>query len=127
MTYLLDTQVFLWWDSDSPRLGPRAREILSDPTQAIYVSAVSVWEISIKASLGKLAYSGSPTEAISQNQFRSLSIVSRDAEAVIGLPPIHKDPFDRLLIAQARRRGLTLITSDHEIVRYTLSYVAAEA
>ncbi len=111
----------------SPRLGPRAREILSDPTQAIYVSAVSVWEISIKASLGKLAYSGSPTEAISQNQFRSLSIVSRDAEAVIGLPPIHKDPFDRLLIAQARRRALTLITSDHEIVRYNLSYLPAEA
>lgn len=127
MTYLLDTQVFLWWDCDSPRLGLRAKEILSDPAQTIYVSAVSVWEISIKAALGKLAYSGSPTAAIAQNQFRALSIVSRDAEAVLGLPPIHKDPFDRLLIAQARRRGLTLITSDHQIVRYGLSCVLAEA
>ncbi|WP_232302557.1 type II toxin-antitoxin system VapC family toxin, partial [Elstera litoralis] len=63
MTYLLDTQVFLWWDSESPRLGLRAREILSDPAETIYVSAVSVWEIAIKASLGKLAYSGSPTAA----------------------------------------------------------------
>ncbi|KJV08380.1 hypothetical protein VZ95_18185, partial [Elstera litoralis] len=65
--------------------------------------------------------------AIAQNQFRSLSIVSRDAEAVPDLPPIHKDPFDRLLIAQARRRGLTLITSDHQISHYNLSYLPAEA
>ncbi len=127
MTYLLDTQAFLWWDSDSPRLGSEARAVLSDPTQTIYVSAVSVWEIAIKSSLGKLSFTGSPTDAIGRNEFRTLSVGPRDAEAILSLPLIHKDPFDRLLVVQAQRRGLRLITSDGHIPQYGVQCLSAEA
>jgi PIN domain nuclease of toxin-antitoxin system len=118
MDLLLDTHVFLWWDSDLPRLGTIARSAIRDPSNTVFVSAVSVWEIAIKRRLGRLPFEGSPTANIARNGFIPLAISPEHAERVGDLPLFHSDPFDRLLIAQAQLSGMTLVTVDQKIRRY---------
>jgi PIN domain nuclease of toxin-antitoxin system len=108
---LLDTHTFLWWLADRP-ITKEARESIADPTTFVAVSAASIWEATIKASIGKLRVPGSLVEAVTDSGFAALPI-SLDHAAVAGaLPPHHRDPFDRMLVAQAVAEGLTIVTRD---------------
>lgn len=121
MDLLLDTHIFLWWDSDRPELGPSARSAIRDPANTIFISAVSIWEIAIKRRLGRLPFEGSPTANIARNGFLPLAILPEHAERAGDLPLLHADPFDRLLIAQAQSTGMTLVTVDPHIRRYPVA------
>jgi PIN domain nuclease of toxin-antitoxin system len=112
---LLDTHVFLWWDAESAELTAACRAAIADPSNRVFVSAASVWEIGIKRRAGKLAFSGSAVDAIRRNGFLELPILGRDAEAAAALDWNHADPFDRLLVAQAQLGSLTLATADKTI------------
>jgi PIN domain nuclease of toxin-antitoxin system len=120
MDLLLDTHVFLWWDRSDRRLGASASSEISEPANRIFVSAASVWEIAIKRQLGRLAFNGSPSDAIAKNGFHPLPVSGEHAEAAAILPRIHKDPFDRMLIAQSLARNLVLVTSDDFIRQYAV-------
>lgn len=115
---LLDTHVLLWWLGDSPRLSPLHRELLHDSARRVFVSSITVAEISIKASFGKLDAPRGIIEAITQSGFELLAFTPVHAEELRDLPWVHRDPFDRMLIAQARIEGLTLVTVDEHIARY---------
>jgi PIN domain nuclease of toxin-antitoxin system len=115
---LLDTHVFLWWDSQDKALNADARALIAEPANQVFVSAASIWEIAIKRRLKKLDHRGSPVAAIGANGFHELPILPIDAEAAGGLAWQHNDPFDRMLVAQARRLTLTLITADAAIRAY---------
>ncbi|HTQ79111.1 MAG TPA: type II toxin-antitoxin system VapC family toxin, partial [Thermoanaerobaculia bacterium] len=102
MKLLLDTHAFLWWLADDPKLRAETREAVADPKTVVYVSAASVWEIAVKARLGKLeAGSANLYEEIGANDFLELPISARHAVLAGALPHHHNDPFDRMLIAQA--------------------------
>lgn len=120
MDLLLDTHAFIWWDSDNPSLGRGAAAAIADPGNRIFVSAASVWEIAVKARLGRLVFAGSPSAAIGSNGFTSLPILPEQAEAAADLPDVHQDPFDRILIAQALARRLVLVTADQKIRQYAV-------
>jgi PIN domain nuclease of toxin-antitoxin system len=109
---LLDTHVFLWWNSDPGRVNAATRGLIADPARRVWISAATAWEMAIKRRTGKLAYAGSVAEAITANGFLELPVLVRDAEAAGELDWDHSDPFDRLLVAQARNRDLTLVTAD---------------
>jgi PIN domain nuclease of toxin-antitoxin system len=109
---LLDTHVFLWWDSDHGGLSAETKAQIADAANRVLVSAGSIWEIAIKRRIGKLSFDGSPAAAIAANGFEALPILPVDAEEAGGLDWAHADPFDRLLVAQARRLAATLITAD---------------
>lgn len=115
MNLLLDTQALLWWRDGSRRLGRRARKAIESEAATVSVSAASVWEIAIKSSIGRLRLKD-PLEAwmraLESHGFATLSVTVAHAAAVAGLPQHHGDPFDRLLIAQARLERLTLVTAD---------------
>jgi PIN domain nuclease of toxin-antitoxin system len=112
---LLDTHVFLWWDRRDPLLNPAASGAIEDSRNSVFISAASVWEIAIKRRLGKLTFHGSASAAIGANGFHELPIVPMDAEDAGNLAWQHNDPFDRLLVAQAMRLGLVLLTADQSI------------
>jgi PIN domain nuclease of toxin-antitoxin system len=125
MRLLLDTQVFLWFLDDSARMPAGQRAVLEDPGHAIFVSPVSVWEIAIKASLGRLDIEEQDVARLPQlidaAGFDELPVSARHAAAVHALPPHHRDPFDRLLIAQARAESLTVVTSDPAFRAYEVA------
>ena len=112
MNLLLDTHVFLWWDRQDKALNAEARALIADPANQVFVSAASIWEIAIKRRLKKLDFRGSAVAAIGANGFHELPILPIDAETAGALAWRHNDPFDRMLVAQARRLGLTLVTAD---------------
>ncbi len=115
---LLDTHVFLWWVSDAAQLSPDVFETIADARNPIYISSASIWEIAIKEALGKLRFDADLTTVIEANGFTELKISALCAAEIKALEPIHRDPFDRMLIAQARINDLTLITADRNIARY---------
>ncbi len=115
MDLLLDTHVFLWWDKQDPALHGQAQAIIADAGNRVFVSAASIWEIAIKRRLGKLEFHGSPATAIAASGFHELPILAADAESAGDLSWRHSDPFDRLLVAQARRLTITLVTADMTI------------
>ncbi|WP_158922097.1 type II toxin-antitoxin system VapC family toxin [Acidisphaera sp. S103] len=115
MNLLLDTHVFLWWDRRETTLNADARAAIEDPRNDVFISAASMWEIAIKRRLGKLTFHGSASSAIGANGFHELPIVPIDAEDAGNLAWHHNDPFDRLLVAQAMRLGLVLLTADRSI------------
>ncbi len=129
MTLLLDTHAFLWWLDDNSRLGPTARAVIADPDNTVWVSAASAWEIAIKTGLGRLEMSEPPEEVlpreIERGGFRSLAISVEHALAVRTLPPHHRDPFDRLLIAQAKVEDLRLVTADRSFADYDVDLIVA--
>lgn len=119
MTLLLDTQLFLWVTLDSKKLSRTARKLMAD-ADAILISAVSITEAAIKASIGKL--SANPDELVSmiaRSGFRELPLTATHGALLAKLPAIHRDPFDRLLIAQALCEGHKLVTADELLTRYS--------
>ena len=126
MRLLLDTHVWLWWLGDDRRLGRRARQALAHPRNEVYVSAASAWEIAIKTALGKLRLTKADLEAeITANGFRELGVWTRHAICAGGLAPVHEDPFDRMLVAQAQVEDLTVVTGDPMFERYGVSVLEA--
>lgn len=113
MKLLLDSHAFLWWLADDPMLDAGAKQAVADPTSIVHVSAASVWELAIKAALGKLDLGGADlVEEIEENVFVELPMTARHSLAAAALPRHHDDPFDRMLIAQAKLEGLTIVTRD---------------
>ncbi|MEX2445128.1 MAG: type II toxin-antitoxin system VapC family toxin [Alkalispirochaeta sp.] len=118
MNLLLDTHIALWWLADDPSLSKTIRDHLGNTKNVVFVSAATVWEVAIKSSIGKLEIDGSWIEALEADGFQKLPITWSHAETVRGLPMVHRDPFDRMLIAQAMEDRLTLVTADETIPTY---------
>ncbi|MFZ2492288.1 MAG: type II toxin-antitoxin system VapC family toxin [Thermoanaerobaculia bacterium] len=121
MKLLLDTQLLLWAAGQPERLSARARRLLSDRENELLFSAASIWEITIKTSLGRADFRVEPRvlrRALLDNGYVELPITSEHAVSVDTLAPLHKDPFDRLLLAQALVEGITLLTADSQLARY---------
>lgn len=122
MRLLLDTNVLLWWLSDDRRLAKEAREIIANPNNDVLVSAASVWEVAIKAALKRIEIQLDDLEgAIIRSGFQPLPIGLRHAVAVGRLPAVHRDPFDRMLVAQASIEELRVVSHDRVFERYGLS------
>lgn len=121
MKLLLDTHVLLWAAGQPERLSAQATELIQDSGNEPLFSAASLWEIAIKCGLGRPDFRVDPhllRRGLIENGYRELPIDSRHAVAVNDLPPIHKDPFDRMLVAQSRVEGILLLTSDELVARY---------
>ena len=125
MKLLLDTHVLLWWLDDPAKISDTARTAIRGPENAVYVSAVTVWEIVIKKTLGKLDAPDNLDEVLRACQFSPLPIAIEHALAVQGIPLYHHDPFDRMLIAQANVEGLTIATRDSDILQYPVLHLPA--
>lgn len=118
MRLLLDTHAFLWWCADDARLGAVERHAIRDSANEVLLSAVSVWEMAIKQGLGRLRLPEAPSAAVARLGIGRLAVAFEHAEATASLPRLHRDPFDRLLVAQARLESLTLVTQDPAIRSY---------
>jgi PIN domain nuclease of toxin-antitoxin system len=118
---LLDTQILLWAAGQPERLSAAARKLLRDPRNELLFSAASIWEIAIKNTLGREDFRVEPRllrRGLLDNGYVELPVTSQHAVTIDGLPPLHKDPFDRLLLAQALCEGITLVTGDARLARY---------
>jgi PIN domain nuclease of toxin-antitoxin system len=122
MRILLDTHCWLWMQMAPERLAAEVRELLTDPEHQLYLSAASSWEMAVKWALGKLPLPASPVEYVPSRLERQgvegLPVQHRHALQVASLPHHHRDPFDRLLLAQARAERLTFLTADRELAAY---------
>lgn len=118
MNLLLDSHALLWAISAPEKLAPRARESIADPRNAVYFSAASVWELELKASKGKLTLPEAWLAAATASGFVEITITSADAVGAAALPWHHQDPFDRMLVAQAKGRSLHLATRDPFVAAY---------
>lgn len=124
MRLLLDSHALLWWLDDSPRLGSQARATIASAA-SVAVSMASIWEIAIKAGLGKLAVDvGELLDNVGRDGFELLPITAADCLAIARLPRHHGDPFDRMLIVQARARDLTLVSDDLSFAAYHVPITA---
>jgi PIN domain nuclease of toxin-antitoxin system len=127
MRVLLDTHAFLWWINDDPQLSERARAVMSNAANTLYLSAASGWEMAIKSRIGKLDLPKEPAsfivEALHPNRIEPLSISLRHALHTYRLPMLHRDPFDRLLIAQSQLENLPILTVDQAITQYTVDTI----
>ena len=121
MNLLLDTHLLLWAASSPDRLSVKARDLLLDPANQLVFSAASLWEISIKCGFGRTDFNVDPRRLwrmLQVSGYRELPVTSEHGFAVVDLPPLHKDPFDRILIAQARAEDLQLLTVDSTVADY---------
>lgn len=122
MKALLDTHVFLWWITDAPQLPSHVRQLISNGENELFLSAASCWEIAIKAGLGKITLPARPdvyiADQMAENAVQGLPIEASHTFQVFHLPAYHRDPFDRMLIAQARIEDLPIVTSDPFFRRY---------
>ena len=125
MRLLLDSHVVLWSLQSPERLATEALAMITDPVNSVDVSVASLWELSIKQSIGKLTVDGDLREHLSLQSFSELPVLGEHAIAVRDLPPHHRDPFDRLLIAQARYEGLTIVTNDRVFTAYDVPILPA--
>ncbi len=123
MNLLLDTCTLLWWVGSDP-VSAEAAEAIANPDNGVWVSAASIWEISIKQSIGKLEVRGDLDAAVDED-FEPLPINAAHARLAGRLPHHHRDPFDRMLVAQAQAQGLTLVTRDRDIQKYDASFLAS--
>jgi PIN domain nuclease of toxin-antitoxin system len=121
---LLDTHVVLWWLADSDRLGPQTRRAVVEASR-VMVSTVVAWEMEIKRSLGKLDFDDGYPDRIRESGFEQLAITLEHAKAAGPLPLHHRDPFDRMLVAQARVEHLKLVTADPAFAPYGIDLVDA--
>lgn len=122
---LLDTHAFLWWLSDDPSLGADARRMIGEPRNQVLVSAASIWEISIKQAKGMLEAPEDLEALVEDEGFTKLPISLFHGQQAGKLPEIHRDPFDRMLIAQTQAEGLELVTADGIIPQYGVRVVSA--
>lgn len=125
MKLLLDTHTWLWWLSGAEQLDPQAREAIAAPENLVAVSAATIWEVAIKRSRGKLGFEGEPVAAVADGGFEPLAISLAHAAAAGALPRHHRDPFDRMLIAQAQMEGLTVVTRDPSFDAYEVALMGA--
>ena len=123
MNLLLDTHVLIWWD-EGQRLAAPARRAIREADE-VYVSAASAWEVAIKTGLGRLAPRRTVDQAVSESGFLELPVTFRHAVRVAGLPANHRDPFDRLLVAQAAEEGLTVVSRDPIFAAYGVPLIPA--
>lgn len=121
MSLLLDTHVLLWWLADDDSLTTEVKDVI-DTEASVYFSAVTVWEICIKQALGKLDPPGDLLEVLGRSGVAELPVRSTHAVEAGRLPMHHRDPFDRMLVAQARCEGLTLMTRDPQVRRYDVQW-----
>ena len=128
MRILLDTHIFLWWDNDPDQLSVQAKSLCQDPANTLVLSVVSVWEMQIKQQLGKLTLRLSLAELVEDQQkinaIEILPISLAHVLALEALPPHHKDPFDRLLIAQANVEDISLLSVDPVFRQYTVNLLS---
>ena len=125
MNLLLDTHVLLWWLDDDPTLSKTAYAAIAEGRNTVFISTVSIWEISIKRALGKLTVPPDFKEVLSQEPFLFLDITADHAYEVGNLHLHHRDPFDRMLIVQAQIERLTIITRDDQIKQYAVQFIEA--
>lgn len=125
MRFSLDTHVLLWWLENPKILSKEALTTIQDGNNTIYVSSAVVWEIIIKKSLGKIQVPEDLADVIKANKFLDLPVTSKHALALEKLPLIHRDPFDRIIIAQAQCEGVTLITRDPDMHKYPVTKITA--
>ncbi len=121
MKFLLDTQILLWAAGQPEHLSTAARRILKQEQNQLLFSAASLWEIAIKNTLGREDFRVDPRllrRGLLDNGYIELPVSSQHAVSIDSLPPLHKDPFDRLLLAQAFTEGITLLTADAQLARY---------
>lgn len=127
MKALLDTHTFLWWILDDERLSPRVRETIRDPNTTLFLSAASAWEMVIKAQAGRLRLSENPArfiqEQLSLQGIEGLPVQVSHALHVSSLPAHHRDPFDRLLVAQSQMENLPILSSDPLIAQYEVEII----
>jgi len=122
---LLDTHALLWWLSDDPTLMESARAAIADPENTVFLSAVVVWEIRIKESVGKLVLPDGFADVLVDQPFAELPITVAHTHAIAELPAIHRDPFDRMLVAQAIVEELIIVTRDTAIADYGVRVIVA--
>ncbi|HLI76422.1 MAG TPA: type II toxin-antitoxin system VapC family toxin [Acidobacteriaceae bacterium] len=120
MRYLLDSHVFLWYDEGGPQLKDIYRAMLDDPENELFLSVASLWELSVKRSIGRLERSSSFYVAAQRLGIQVISVTAEHAEAIESLPRHHGDPFDHMLIAQVRLEDLILVTHDEAMTRYSV-------
>lgn len=125
MNLLLDTHVLLWWLDANPTLSDKANSVIADGNNIVFVSAAVIWEIRIKQALGKLEIPANFRRVLDRQPFEMLAISAEHAHAVGDLPAYHRDPFDRMLIAQATVERLTLVTRDDIIGKYEIPVIKA--
>ncbi len=121
MKVLLDTHLLLWAAGQPDRLPPAALKLIDSPANALLFSAASIWEVAIKRGLGRSDFQADPRllrRGLLDNGYSERPILSEHVVAIDSLPPIHKDPFDRLLVAQATVEGITLLTADSVVAQY---------
>ncbi len=121
MNLLIDTHLLLWAAGDPDRLSAEARQLISDPANELFFSAASLWEVTIKSGLSRDYFRIDPIElrhGLLENSYRELPILGDHVLAVKALPPIHRDPFDRILIAQATVEKFRLLTADRLVAQY---------
>ena len=122
MKLLLDTHLLLWAAENSPRLSPTARALINDPVNYLFFSAASLWEITIKRGLGRDDFKVEPRvlrRGLVDNGYTELPITGTHTLTLDLLPPLHRDPFDRILVAQALAEGFTLLTVDSWVAQYS--------
>jgi len=125
MNLLLDTCVVIWWLSEPEKLKKKVRSIIADINNEVFVSAASIWEMSIKHRLGRIELPRQLIKTLHDEYMQLLDITAEHTLATVDLPLIHQDPFDRLLIAQAKFEDMTLVTRDKHIQQYPVLTLAA--
>lgn len=125
MILLLDAHALLWWLADGAELSGEARGAIADPSNEVLISAATIWEIEIKRALGKLVAPRGLVAALEPAGFSSLPITTADAELAGGLPAHHRDPFDRMLVAQATRLDAVVVTRDPIFRQYGMESITA--
>ena len=124
---ILDTHALLWWLTDNPALSTKVKAILTDAQTNIFVSSASIWELMIKHSLGRLVLPAEPAafirEQLRENQFVALPIEIEHVLKLLGMPSFHRDPFDRILVAQAQVEKMPIISKDRLLRNYDVELV----
>ncbi len=125
MRLLLDTHVLLWWLAEPERLSTQSRDVLADGGNVVFISAATIWEAAIKERLGKLDGASHLAAQVRGQNMTELPISFRHAAAAAALPPHHRDPFDRMLVAQAQCESLTFVTRDERAALYGVTLLPA--
>jgi PIN domain nuclease of toxin-antitoxin system len=120
---LIDSHAFLWWSQPSPQLSLAARGAIADPTNEVLISVAALWELTIKVSSGKLSLAEDLETMVASQGFAVLAITFPHLTRLAGLPRLHRDPFDRMMIAQALAEGLPIATSDRVFASYGLQII----
>jgi len=123
MNLLIDTHVLLWWLDDHPSLSEKARAVIADGNNMVFLSAAVIWEIRIKQALGKLKIPANFRQVLDKQPLETLAITAEHAHAVKDLPTHNRDPFDRMLIAQATVEGFTIVSGDTNIAKYKIPII----